>query len=93
MPTPRRAFTELCHGRKIVRLKAERRAFHRRQREHVRVGILVRWINSLNAMPKAEKEWRVLLLIGPDTRSLTGRLLGDPRYERSGLFFKRGVTA
>lgn len=46
------------------------------------------------AVARVHREWRVMLLTGPDDRSLTGRLLGDPRYVRSALYFKRmGVAA
>jgi hypothetical protein len=36
---------------------------------------------------------RLLALIPADTRSLTGRLAGDPIYERSALFAKRNGNA
>ena len=41
------------------------------------------------AIAAVEKVWRVQLITGPDDRTLTGRILGDPRYARSALFAKR----
>lgn len=74
---------------RAAQAKAERRARMRAQRERVRVRALVRmWVGALH-VSRAQREWRILLLTGPDTRSLTGRLLGDPRYERSALYARR----
>lgn len=47
------------------------------------------WTCQKMAAGRAEIEWRVLVLTVPDTRSLTGRLLGDPIHERSALWAKR----
>jgi hypothetical protein len=47
------------------------------------------WIVRNMRIKRAEIEWRVRLLTGPDDRTLTGRVLGDPRYARSALYAKR----
>lgn len=67
---------------------ARRRADNRRQMECFRLSRLVPLIRSL-AISREQREWRIRLIIGPDDRSLTGILMGDPRHERSMLFFKR----
>jgi len=86
MPTPRLA---VVYGARLIsRQKAQRRAVAKASREAARVGSLVRWLSNLPAMPKAEREWRINLLIGLDDRSLTGRIMGDPRYLRSALYLK-----
>jgi hypothetical protein len=46
------------------------------------------WTCHQMAISRVEVEWRIRLLTGPDTRDLTGILLGDPRYERSALYLK-----
>jgi hypothetical protein len=47
------------------------------------------WAVRNMAISAVERDWRVQLILGPDTRNLTSRLMGDPVYERSMLFFKR----
>lgn len=42
----------------------------------------------MHAARPEEIEWRILILTTPDERSLTGRILGDPRYLRSALYEK-----
>lgn len=71
------------------RTKAERRARSRRQREEFQANRIVRmWVRAIG-VSEEQKEWRIALLTGPDDRSLTGILMGDPRYLRSSLYFKR----
>lgn len=47
------------------------------------------WTVQKMAISKVERDWRIRLITTPDTRNLTGRLMGDPRWERSSLYFKR----
>jgi hypothetical protein len=62
------------------RLKARARDFYHKH---------AIWCVRRMAIAVVDREWRVALIVGPDTRSLTGRLLGDPRFERSALYAKR----
>ncbi len=68
--------------------KAKKRVRSNAVRERQRVREVVRWIKSLT-ISKEERAWRIEALTGVDDRSLTGRLMGDPRYQRSALFLMR----
>lgn len=67
----------------------------REQRRHAkavargrqRVRRALTWIKRQTLLTPAEREWRIRILTGPDTRSLTGRLMGDPHFLRSALYF------
>lgn len=69
-------------------MKEQRRSNARRRRERSSIRHAV-WIVRRMAVSQEERDWRVRLLTGPDDRDLTGKMLGDPRYERSALFAKR----
>lgn len=77
-----------AEGLATARAKAGRREHAKRLRERFYVRHAV-WTVRNMAIAHVEREWRVRLITGPDTRSLTGRLLGDPRFERSALYAKR----
>lgn len=67
---------------------AQRCKAERRRRIKPRFGRKALWAVQKMAIAVVEKEWRVQLIVGADTRDLTGRLLGDPRWERSALYAK-----
>jgi hypothetical protein len=64
------------------------RAIYRRRAQQFYTRHAV-WVVQRMAIARVEREWRMQLIVGPDTRSLTGRLLGDPKFERSALYAKR----
>lgn len=70
------------------RHKAERRARAKSQRERFFTRHAL-WVIRRMAIATVEREWRARLITGPDTRDLTGRVLGDPRFERSALYAKQ----
>ena len=66
------------------RLKADRR----RRRLKPTIGFCAVWVTRLMAAAPEEVQWRLMLLEAPDDRSLTGRLMGDPRWGRSALYHR-----
>lgn len=67
------------------RFKAERRARVMRRQNRFYRSFAV-WVVRNMTIGRVEKDWRVRLITGPDTRSLTAKLMGDPRPERSALY-------
>lgn len=61
-----------------LRLKRLAREFYTRHKV---------WTVQRMSIGSVEMDWRIRLLTGPDTRSLTGRLMGDPQFLRSALYF------
>lgn len=71
-----------------------KRARVRSEREAMARGRAIWVTKRMHAARPDEIEWRILILTTPDERSLTGRILGDPRYLRSALYQKeRGAEA
>jgi hypothetical protein len=77
-----RQFQESHRVALTQRLKAERR------RRKPRFGRKALWCVQRMNVSVETRDWLLGLLLGPDTRSLTARLMGDPHPMRSALWAK-----